>query len=413
MARTWYSVTVELLGTPVEELWPRPGREFAVGPSHTFRHFADAINTAFARWDHNHLSLFTLDDGRLIADPETGEELSTAASGALTEWMDIETAKVGATIVPGREFSFTFDLGDDWTHRCVMAAEKIDPGEVLGIRPRTPLPYWGWGAIPDQYGRRWADDDGSRRAPSRPREPHPMLTHEWPGRARMPVLDLVEVRASIAAGDSDRFLSAVVGRDVDAALQQVATGVPTALVELHEKAAPVAASLINRLTWRSGPGDDALAAGLLAHLRQESTDARDIDVDLEMLSDVLDGDTHDSTGGYVDLLTGDVIDELLADPAHVGEDLAVDIDAEPGRWLRGHRTETRDDWRDMEAFAGCLHDRRLRERVVSALTGTGAFRRFRDLVDEEGLTDQWRVFSADRRFGRARGFLADSGIRVV
>lgn len=37
--------------------------------------------------------------------------------------------------------------------------------EVLGVLPDQPMPYWGWGAIPDQYGRRWADDDGegSRR----------------------------------------------------------------------------------------------------------------------------------------------------------------------------------------------------------------------------------------------------------
>ena len=277
--------------------------------------------------------MFTLDDGRLIADPETGEELSSGTGGVLAEWLDIQTAKVGATIEPGAEFCFTFDLG--------------------------------------------------------------------------------EVRASFATADSDRFLTAVIGRDIDDALQQVAAGVPTALVELHEKTAPVAVSLINRLTWRSGPGDDALATGLMAHLRQEKTDARDVHVDLEMLSDVLGGKTHESTGGYVDLLTGDVIDESLTDHMEVGEDLAIDVDAEPGRWLRVDRTEMRDDWHDMAAFSGRQHDLRLRERLESAITGTGAFRRFRDLVDAEGLTDRWRVFSADRRFGRAREFLGDNGIRVV
>ena len=54
------------------------------------------------------------------------------------------------------EFLFTFDLGDNWTHRGVVGKEKVDPVEVLGIRPDRPLPYWGWGTIPDQYGRRWA-----------------------------------------------------------------------------------------------------------------------------------------------------------------------------------------------------------------------------------------------------------------
>ena len=36
---------------------------------------------------------------------------------------------------PGAEFQFTFDLGDDWTHRCVVGEDKIDPLEVLGITP--------------------------------------------------------------------------------------------------------------------------------------------------------------------------------------------------------------------------------------------------------------------------------------
>ncbi len=28
-----------------------------------------------------------------------------------------------------------------------------------------PTPFWGWGDIPDQYGRRWASDDGESRPP--------------------------------------------------------------------------------------------------------------------------------------------------------------------------------------------------------------------------------------------------------
>ncbi|MDP9989550.1 hypothetical protein J2S98_004741, partial [Arthrobacter oryzae] len=59
MARTWLSVTVELLGGRGEELWPWPGRIFVVGPSHTFMDLANAINDAFARWDRSHLSVFT------------------------------------------------------------------------------------------------------------------------------------------------------------------------------------------------------------------------------------------------------------------------------------------------------------------------------------------------------------------
>jgi hypothetical protein len=61
-------------------------------------------------------------------------------------------------------------------HLCTVGQARIDPATELGINPTEPLPYWGWGMIPDQYGRRqgvkiqmpstrWADDDGERDEP--------------------------------------------------------------------------------------------------------------------------------------------------------------------------------------------------------------------------------------------------------
>jgi hypothetical protein len=56
----------------------------------------------------------------------------------------------------------------DWAHLCTVGAQRIDPIEVLGILPDTPLPYWGWGNIPDQYRRRWDGDDGESPQPGDP-----------------------------------------------------------------------------------------------------------------------------------------------------------------------------------------------------------------------------------------------------
>ena len=264
MARTWLSVTVELLGGRGEELWPWPGRIFAVGPSHTFLDLAKAINDAFARWDRAHLSMFTLADGRVVTDVETGDEMAGSINGPITESVDIDSAKVVRLVEPGAEFQFTFDLGDDWIHRCVVGGDKVDPMEVLGIKPKAPLPYWGWGSIPDQYGRRWADDDGQSRVPRRPAQPHPMLVHAWPAQDQVPVLDVSEMRGAIAASDAARFLAAVRGHDVDDALQQVGAGIPMALEQRRREAEPVALSVINRLTWRGGTGDAVLAEDLVA-----------------------------------------------------------------------------------------------------------------------------------------------------
>lgn len=411
MPRTWLTVTVELLGGRGEELWPRPGRDFAVGPSHTFMDLATAINEALARWDLAHLSMFTLADGRVITDKETGAELAGSIGGPILAPIDITVAKIARTVEPGAEFQFTFDLGDRWTHRCVVKEAKLDPIEVLGIRPAVPLPYWGWGSIPDQYGRRWATDDGESPVPVKPDRPHPMLLHSWPAELPVPRLDLSELRRAIAAADAARFLAAVTGREIGDALQHVGAGIPMALEHQRGEAEPVALSVINRLSWRDSAGDRPLAEDLLAVLRRVPPAGQVIPVDLDMLSSVLEGDPELSTGGYLDLRTGDVYDDSSMDPALVGEGAAPDVEEDPDRWLRVDRTGSQNAWQDMAAFAERQQGKALQERLERALGGKGAFSRFRDLLHTENLSEQWHVYSTDRQIGRAREFLADRGIR--
>jgi hypothetical protein len=69
---------------------------------------------------------------------------------------------------PGQQFVYVFDLGDDWAHLCTTGTAPINPLETLGIAPDRPLPYFGWGAVPDQYGRAWSADDGEARPPLDP-----------------------------------------------------------------------------------------------------------------------------------------------------------------------------------------------------------------------------------------------------
>jgi hypothetical protein len=412
VARTWLAVRVELLGRRGDELWPWPGRIFAVGPTHTFEQFADAINDAFARWDRSHLSMFTLADGRVVTDEQTGAEMASSSAGPVISAIDLASARVARTVGLGAEFRFIFDLGDTWTHRCVVGPQKIDPVQELGIRPGVPLPYWGWGAIPDQYGRRWADDDGEHRPPGRPTQTHPMLLHAWPDRAQPPAVDLAELRQAIAEQDADRLLAAVSGRDIDDVLQQVGAGVPILLADGGEQAGAVAVSVINRLTRRAEAGDDVLAEDLLACLRGEPTPGRAVPVDLEMLSIEMEGDAGMSSGGYLDLRTGQVYRDAAADPMIVGEDAAIDVEDDPDRWLHVNRTGSRDGWQDMADFTARQRDQQLRTRMQRAIEGNGAFRRFRDLVHEENLADAWYAFSTDRQLGRARAFLAEQGIHV-
>jgi len=151
MARTWLAIKVELVEGRGEYFWPRPGRVFAASRSHMFAELARSIDVAFGRWDFAHSHGFTLRDGTSIGtpDPEWGSP----------EALDDEITTL-ARLQPGEAFAYEFDFGDGWTHLCTLLEEKVDPVEVLGITPDRPLVYWGAGDLPDQYGRRWLDDEG-------------------------------------------------------------------------------------------------------------------------------------------------------------------------------------------------------------------------------------------------------------
>ena len=152
MARTWPSIRADLIEGHGEQYWPRPGWIFATARSHTFKQLASAIDDALGRWDRSHLQEFTLADGTRSCDPDPDWEIE----GEVTE--DYRRVKL-PRLRPGEQFATVFDLGDDWAHLCTVGARRIDPVEVLGIVPDTPLPYRGWDDIPDQYRRRWDDDD--------------------------------------------------------------------------------------------------------------------------------------------------------------------------------------------------------------------------------------------------------------
>jgi hypothetical protein len=145
MARTWLTIRVELLSGIYAECDPAPGRIFIVGPRHTFEQLARAINVGFARWDFSHLYDFELADGNIVGFPDEdfGED----------DVLDHATTKVFDRVKPGQRFGYRFDFGDEWIHECMVQTEKVDPVEAYGEVPIDPVPIFGWGTIPDQYGR--------------------------------------------------------------------------------------------------------------------------------------------------------------------------------------------------------------------------------------------------------------------
>ena len=86
-----------------------------------------------------------LADGRRIGYPDDDYEPDL--------WLDHEQLKVARELRPGDEFEYVFDFGADWRHRCRVHDEKVDPVVAYGQIPERPAVIWGWGSIPDQYGR--------------------------------------------------------------------------------------------------------------------------------------------------------------------------------------------------------------------------------------------------------------------
>ncbi|MEW2385538.1 hypothetical protein AB0873_26095 [Micromonospora sp. NPDC047707] len=160
------------------DLWPRPGRVFAVSPQHTFHTFAEAIDDAFARWDRSHLHIFELWElGKTVTEMRFWDDPAPEKD------VDADTVTIGELLKPGDQFGYIFDLGDRWKHQCVIADQDIDPVETLGILPAKPLPYWGWGTIPDPYGRLFDGDDGESPFPDPPKR--------WPWDGNAPDAEII------------------------------------------------------------------------------------------------------------------------------------------------------------------------------------------------------------------------------
>ena len=160
MSESWLSIRVELVSGNGHRFWPRPGRILLASPRHTFAQLADTIDTAFGRWDRAHLHQFFLDDGHVIGFPDDEDDApEDQLDGAQT---------MLARLKHGEPFVYEFDFGDSWLHLCQPEPDSSDPEDIFGLIPVSPAPCWGWGELPDQYGRRWSDDDGTGPQPDDP-----------------------------------------------------------------------------------------------------------------------------------------------------------------------------------------------------------------------------------------------------
>lgn len=136
------TIRVVLTGHEDVPLVQPPGRVLLVHADHSFADLADAIDTAFARWDPTPLHEFGVEGRRLSADAEEAD---------VEDSDEVTVGEVG--LRPGSRFTYLFDLAIRWIHDCTVEGVGVDPYELTGEEPDLPAAILGWGMIPDQHGR--------------------------------------------------------------------------------------------------------------------------------------------------------------------------------------------------------------------------------------------------------------------
>ncbi len=175
---------------------------------------------------------------------------------------------------------------------------------------------------------------------------------------------------------------------------------------------------------------------------------RKLKVDLEELEMALQTDSYELRH-YLDLETGEIV-LVMSEFASVLERLYGEIYDEEGervvsleayleeewtghdwekemilladrveqeyrtRYIPVEKDDHRGDYRDMERFIQTLEDDELRQRLWRAIKGRGAFRYFRDVVDDHPeVREQWFEFRNERRRQRAENWLRSRDIEPV
>jgi hypothetical protein len=223
---------------------------------------------------------------------------------------------------------------------------------------------------------------------------------------------LTRLRAFVINGDGPGLVSALGNEPWPAdCLQLIGDGVLAAVRNGVDGSVELARDCVRAVRERRWEGDDELAEALEAALGKRPIPMlRPLPVDLEELSMVLEGDPVHG-GGRIDLRTGEVWPAAALEYA---EETGEEVDDDPDRWVWVASAGSRDGYEDMVMFIDVLDDSHLADRLARAISGNGAFRRFKDqLRARPEVMTRWYAFSADRQRGRARSWLAAEGYAPV
>jgi hypothetical protein len=213
------------------------------------------------------------------------------------------------------------------------------------------------------------------------------------------------LRIAVYTGDGS-VVGVVRGRLTEDVLQLAGDGLLEAVAQDVGGAVELAAQCAAALRERCWDGDEELADQLRATLGQGATPLlRSLPVDLEELASLLEGDPLGG-GGRIDLISGGCWPQSL----ECGEENGDEDDED--RWLYVAPVGSREGYRDMELFIATVEDPAIVDCLEIAITGKGAFRRFKDVLSRwPQQLQRYYLLSNERQRGRARAWLAAEGFR--
>ena len=136
-------------------------------------------------------------------------------------------------------------------------------------------------------------------------------------------------------------------------------------------------------------------------------------IDLDELCEAMENSSYENDY-YLDLETGEILflSEYMDDEET--EKLRERIDDAPDRYEPIPKAESREGYEDMRDFIASVDDEHLAELLEVAISGKGAFRRFKDVLfgyPEE--KERWFQFRDDRIQERALEWLDDISVSLV
>jgi hypothetical protein len=115
------------------------------------------------------------------------------------------------------------------------------------------------------------------------------------------------------------------------------------------------------------------------------------------------------TESFLDLANGQVVSIIAGEPEAqlLKRKVADDIDS----YLRIDPASSREQYRWMERFVSSVADEPLRQRLIIAIDGKGAFRRFKDvLANYPAERERWFSYRAELLHWHIHNWLADHGV---